>query len=107
MQVKVMDQLFGQVNVVFGKFFSKGKGKGIVQGRNKGNKFGKLFGGFQGIKVRSCFCCNYIDYMVCDLNCFVCSKKCNVCGEIGYFVVCCKIKECKFFRKDDEGRNNI
>lgn len=106
MQVKAMDQSSGQVNAVSGKPPSKGKGKGTAQGRNKGNKPGKPSGGSQGTKVRSCFRCNYTDHMARDPNCPARSKKCNACGEIGHFAVCCKTKKRKPLRKDDEGRNN-
>ena len=105
MQVKAMDQSSGQVNAVSGKPPSKGKGTGTAQGRNKGNKPGKPSGGSQGTKVRGCFRCNYTDHIARDPNCPARSKKCNACGEIGHFAVCCKTKERKPLRKDDEGRN--
>ena len=106
MQVKAMDQSSGQVNAVSGKPPSKGKGKGTAQGRNKGNKPGKPSGGSQEKKVRGCFPCNYTDHMARDPNCPARSKKCNACGEIGHFAECCKTKERKPLRKNDEGRNN-
>ena len=106
MQVKAMDQSSGQVNAVSSKPHSKGKGKGAVQGRNKGNKPGKPSGGSQETKVRGCFRCNYTDHMARDPNCPARSKKCNACGEIGHFAVCCKTKERKPLTRDDEGRNN-
>ena len=106
MQVKAMDQSSGQVNAVSGKPHSKGKGKGTAQGRNRGNKPGKPSGGSQETKVRGCFRCNYTDHMARDPNCPARSKKCNACGEIGHFAVCCKTKERKPLTRDDEGRNN-
>ena len=93
MQVKAMDQSSGQVNAVSGKPHSKGKG--TAQGRNRGNKPGKPSGGSQETKVRGCFRCNYTDHMARDPNCPARSKKCNACGEIGHFAVCCKTKERK------------
>ena len=57
-------------------------------------------------KVRGCFRCNYTDHKAPDPNCPARSKKYNACGEIGHFVVCCKIKERKPLTRDDEGRNN-
>ena len=95
MQVKAMDQSSGQVNAVSGKPHSKGKGKGTAQGRNRGNKTGTPSGGSQETKVRGCFRCNYTDHMARDPNCPARSKKCNACGEIGHFAVCCKTKERK------------
>ena len=56
--------------------------------------------------MRGCFRCNYTDHMACDPNCPARSKKCNAYGEIGHFAVCCKTKEHKPLRKNDEGRNN-
>ena len=106
MRVKVVDQSSGQVNAVSGKPHSKGKGKGTAQGRNRGNKPGKPSGGSQETKVRGCFRCNYTDHMARDPNCPARSKKCNACGEIGHFEVCCKTKERKPLTRDDEGRNN-
>ena len=44
--------------------------------------------------------------MARDPNCPARSKKCNACGEIGHFAVCCKTKERKRLTRDDEGRNN-
>ena len=106
MQVKAMDQSSGQVNAVSGKPHSKGKGKGTAQGRNRGNKPGKPSGGSQETKVRGCFRCNYTDHKARDPNCPARSKKCNACGEIGHFAVCCKTKERKPLTRDDEGGNN-
>ena len=91
--VNSQDQSSGQVNAVSGKPHSKGEGKGTAQGRNKGNKPGKSSGGSQETKVRG-------------PSCPARSKKCNACGEIGHFAVCCKTKERKPLRRDDEGRNN-
>ena len=45
MQVKAMDQSSGQVNAVSSRPHSKGKGKGTVQGKNRGNNPGKPSGG--------------------------------------------------------------
>ena len=42
--------------------------------------------------MRGCFCCNYTDHMARDQNCPAHSKKCNACGEIGHFAVCCEKK---------------
>ena len=56
--------------------------------------------------MRSCFRCNYTDHKARDPNCPARSKKCNACGEIGHFAVCCKTKERKPLTRDDEGRNN-
>ena len=56
--------------------------------------------------MRGCFRCNYTDHMARDPNCPARSKKCNACGEIGHFAVCCKTKERKPLTRDDEGRNN-
>ena len=106
MQVKAMDQSSGQVNAVSSKPHSKGKGKGAVQGRNKGNKPGKPSGGSQETKVRGCFLFNYTDHMARDPNFPARSKKCNACGGIVHFAVCCKTKERKPLTRDDEGRNN-
>ena len=106
MQVKAMDQSSGQVNAVSSKPHSKGKGKGAVQGRNKGNKPGKPSGGSQETKVKGCFRCNYTGHMAHDPNCPARSKKCNACGKIGHFAVFCKTKERKPLTRDDEGRNN-
>ena len=44
--------------------------------------------------------------MAHDQNCPASNKKCNACGEIGHFAVCCKTKECKPPARDAEGRNN-
>ena len=68
MQVKAMDQSSGQVNAVSGRPHSKGKGKGTVQGKNRGNNPGKPSGGSQETKVRGCFRCNYTDHMARDPN---------------------------------------
>ena len=106
MQVKALDQSSGQVNAVSGRPHSKGKGKGTVQGKNRGNNPGKPSGGSQETKVRGCFRCNYTDHMARDPNCPARSKKCNACGEIGHFAVCCKTKERKPLTRVDEGRNN-
>ena len=106
MQVKAMDQSSGQVNAVSGRPHSKGKGKGTVQGKNRGNNPGKPSGGSQETKVRGCFRCNYTDHKARDPNCPARSKKCNACGEIGHFAVCCKTKERKPLTRDDKGRNN-
>ena len=56
--------------------------------------------------MRGCFRCNYTDHMARNQNCPARSKKCNACGEIGHFAVCCKTKEHKPSQRDDEGRNN-
>ena len=106
MQVKAMDQSSGQVNAVSSKPHSKGKGKGAVQGRNKGNKPGKPSGGSQETKVRGCFHFNFSYHMARVPNFPARSKKCNACGGIVHFAVCCKTKECKPGTGDDEGRNN-
>ena len=98
MQVKAMDQSSGQVNALSGRPHSRGKGKGTVQGKNRGNNPGKPSGGSQETKVRGCFCCNYTDHKARDPNCPARSKKCNA--------VCCKTKERKPLTRDDEGRNN-
>ena len=50
MQVKAMDQSSGQVNAVSGRPHSKGKGKGTLQGKNRGNNPGKPSGGSQETK---------------------------------------------------------
>ena len=44
--------------------------------------------------------------MARDPNCPAHSKKCNPCGEIEHFAVCCKTKERKPLTRDYEGRNN-
>lgn len=106
MQVKAMDQSSGQVNAVSGRPHCKGKGKRPAQGRGRGYKPGKPAGGFQETKVRGCFRCNYTDHMARDPNCPARGKKCNACGEIGHFAVCCKTKERKPFARDDERRSN-
>ena len=72
-----MDQSSGQVNAFSGKPHSKGKGKGIAQGRNRRNKPGKPSSGSQETKVRGCFRYNYTDNMARDPNCPARSKKCN------------------------------
>ena len=92
MQVKALDWSSGQVNAVSGKPHSKGKGKRIAQGRGRENKPGKPSCASQKTKVRGCFRCNYTDHMARDQNCPARSKKCNACGEIGHFAVCCKKK---------------
>ena len=56
--------------------------------------------------MRGCFRCNYTDHMARNQNCPARSKKCNACGEIGHFAVCCKTKEHKPSQRDNEGRNN-
>ena len=56
--------------------------------------------------MRGCFRCDYTDHKARDPNCPARSKKCNACGEIGHFAVCCKTKERKPLTRDDEGRNN-
>ena len=106
MQVKAMDQSSGQVNAVSGRPHSKGKGKRPAQGRGRGNKPSEPSSSSQEIKVRGCFRCNYTDHIARDQNCPARNKKCNSCGQIGHFAVCCKRKERKPFARDDEGRNN-
>ena len=64
-----------------------------MQGKNRGNNPGKPSGGSQETKVRGCFRCNYTDHKARDPNCPACNKKCNACGEIEHFAVCCKTKE--------------
>ena len=56
--------------------------------------------------MRGCFRCNYTDHMTRDQNFPARSEKCNACGEIGHFTICCKTKERKPSARDDEGRNN-
>ena len=64
-----------------------------MQGKNRGNNPGKPSGGSQETKVRGCFRCNYTDHKARDPNCPARNKKCNACGEIEHFAVCCKTKE--------------
>ena len=107
MQVKAMDQLSlsGQVNaVLFGRPQNTGKGKGIAQGRDRGNKSGKHSGGCQGAKVMRCFRSNYSDHIARDRNCPARNQKCNTCGEVGHFAICCKTKERKAPSQDSEKR---
>ena len=92
MQVKAMDWSSGHVNAVSGKPHSKGKGKRTAQGRGRGNKPVKPSCASQETKVRGCFRCNYTDHMARDQNCPAHGKKCNACGEIGHFAVCCEKK---------------
>ncbi|PFX23411.1 Transposon Ty3-I Gag-Pol polyprotein [Stylophora pistillata] len=106
MQVKANEQSSSQVNTVSGRPHSKGKGKRTAQGRGRGNKPGKPSSGSQETKVRGCFRCNYTDHIARDQNCPGRGKKCNACGDIGHFAVCCKTKERKPFTRDDERRNN-
>ena len=67
MQVKAMGQLSlsGQVNAV-------------------------SFGSSQGAKVMRCFRCNCSDHIARDRNCPARNQKCNTCGEVGNFAICCK-----------------
>ncbi|PFX16885.1 Uncharacterized protein K02A2.6 [Stylophora pistillata] len=60
----------------------------------------------KGDKSERLFRCNYTDHMARDPNCSTRGKKCNACGEIRHFAVCCKTKERKLFARDDERRNN-
>ncbi|PFX25971.1 p53-induced protein with a death domain [Stylophora pistillata] len=106
MQVKAMDLSSSQVNAVSGIPYSKGKGKRTAQGRGRGSKPGKPSSGSQETKERGCSRCKYTDHMPRDPNCPARSKKCNACGEIGHFEVCCKTKERKPFARGDERWNN-
>ena len=56
--------------------------------------------------MEGCFRCNCTDYMARDPNCPAFNRKCNACGGIGHFAICCKTKERELLTRDDEGRNN-
>ena len=94
------------MNTVSGKPHNKGTEKKAAQDRSRGNKPGKLSGGSRETKVRGCFRCNYTDHMARDQNCPARNKKCNACGAIGHFLICCKTKERKPPARDAEGRND-
>ena len=107
MHVKAMDQL-GSSNKMNAVSFSKRdtKPKGLTQDKSRDKKPCSRSGSLQEEKEKECFRCSKTDHLARDRNCPARNKKCNACGQIGHFAVCCKVKERKRRARDAEKEDN-